>query len=241
MRYNPYGEVLSRSGSISDRFYQWVATYGYRATFNYASSHYMRARHYLQTTGVLTTVDPLWPDESAYRYVGGRAIRSVDPSGLGDVETGCADFEKARKQRKEVNACVEAALKSRGGKPACKQVGDKPFKCLKKRCKNHPKPTIDPPSCCKTKENSDPPRADIECEKNTMLLCKGTKSCSDGYGQYIKPVWQFAIMNELMHCCGFDQADDQVASCHSIAACCMLKVVNGQRDYKSFGFPEVSK
>jgi len=81
MRYKPYGEVLSRSGSISDRMYQWVGTYGYRATFNYASSHYVRARHYSQTPGTWTTVDPLWPEENKYTYVEGRAIYAIDPSG----------------------------------------------------------------------------------------------------------------------------------------------------------------
>jgi len=82
MRYKPYGEVLSRSGSISDRMYQWVGTYGYRATFNYASSHYVRARHYSQTPGAWTTVDPLWPDENVYTYAHSRVTGSLDPSGL---------------------------------------------------------------------------------------------------------------------------------------------------------------
>ena len=81
MRYKPYGEVLSRSGTVADRHYQWVGSYGYRATFAPSSSHYVRARHYSATTGSWTTVDPLWPDESAYGYVGVRVTRSTDPSG----------------------------------------------------------------------------------------------------------------------------------------------------------------
>jgi len=82
MRYKPYGEVLSRSGSISDRMYQWVGTYGYRATFNYASSHYVRARHYSQTPGTWTTVDPTWPSEPPYTYVSGNVVTVSDPLGL---------------------------------------------------------------------------------------------------------------------------------------------------------------
>lgn len=83
MRYKPYGEVLSRSGTVADRHYQWVGSYGYRATFAPSSSHYVRARHYSATAGSWTTVDPLWPDESAYGYVGGHATIATDPSGKG--------------------------------------------------------------------------------------------------------------------------------------------------------------
>ncbi len=81
MRYKPYGEVLSRSGSISDRMYQWVGPYGYRATFNYASSHYVRARHYSQTPGSWTTVDPVWPNQNGYLYCGSNPAGNLDPSG----------------------------------------------------------------------------------------------------------------------------------------------------------------
>jgi hypothetical protein len=41
----------------------------------------VRARHYSYLTGNWSTVDPLWPDESAYGYVGGFSTRRVDPSG----------------------------------------------------------------------------------------------------------------------------------------------------------------
>jgi RHS repeat-associated protein len=81
MRYKPYGEVLSRSGTVADRHYQWVGSYGYRATFAPSSSHYVKARHYSATAGSWTTVDPLWPDEKAYGYAGGRATTMIDPSG----------------------------------------------------------------------------------------------------------------------------------------------------------------
>ncbi len=85
MRYKPYGDVLSRSGTVADRHYQWVGSYGYRATFAPSSSHYVRARHYSATSGSWTTVDPLWPDESAYGYVRGESTRSIDLSGMQQV------------------------------------------------------------------------------------------------------------------------------------------------------------
>jgi RHS repeat-associated protein len=81
MRYKPFGEVLSRVGSIADRAYQWVGSYGYRATTSPSSSHYVRARHYSAQAGSWTTVDPLWPDESAFGYVEGKTVRSIDPTG----------------------------------------------------------------------------------------------------------------------------------------------------------------
>jgi len=111
MRYKPYGEVLSRSGSISDRMYQWVGTYGYRATFNYASSHYVRARHYSQTPGAWTTVDPLWPDESGYGYCDGSPRTKIDPQGLGPGGPGTIkDVLKCKKERSRA-ACFWCAYK----------------------------------------------------------------------------------------------------------------------------------
>jgi RHS repeat-associated protein len=89
MRYKPYGEVLSRSGTVADRHYQWVGSYGYRATFAPSSSHYVRARHYTATAGSWSTVDPLWPGESAYGYVKGRVSRGIDPSGLACATPDC--------------------------------------------------------------------------------------------------------------------------------------------------------
>ena len=46
-------------------------------------SHYVRARHYSYVTGNWSTVDPLWPDESAYGYVGGKATFWDDQFGFG--------------------------------------------------------------------------------------------------------------------------------------------------------------
>jgi RHS repeat-associated protein len=94
MRYKPYGEVLSRSGTVADRHYQWVGSYGYRATFAPSSSHYVRARHYSAAAGSWSTVDPLVPRQPAYRYVRGRPTRNTDPQGLCDPATACADYLK---------------------------------------------------------------------------------------------------------------------------------------------------
>jgi RHS repeat-associated protein len=81
MRYKPFGEVLSRVGSIADRAYQWVGSYGYRATTSPSSSHYVRARHYSAQAGSWTTVDRLWPEQLAFAYANGWTVSAVDPSG----------------------------------------------------------------------------------------------------------------------------------------------------------------
>jgi hypothetical protein len=58
-------------------------------------SHYVRARHYSYLTGGWSTVDPLWPSESTYGYVRGRASNFTDPTGLqthhrdGEHGSGC--------------------------------------------------------------------------------------------------------------------------------------------------------
>jgi RHS repeat-associated protein len=106
MRYKPYGEVLSRSGTVADRHYQWVGTYGYRATFAPSSSHYVRARHYTATGGSWTTVDPLWPHESAYGYVGGNATRDLDPSGTSSCQRNWSGCPKPALASKITNDCI---------------------------------------------------------------------------------------------------------------------------------------
>jgi hypothetical protein len=51
-------------------------------------SHYVRARHYSYVSGLWNTVDPLWPDESAFGYVGGQPLFWIDPTGLNGGQGG---------------------------------------------------------------------------------------------------------------------------------------------------------
>lgn len=80
-RYKPFGEVLSNAGSARDPFYRWVGNRGYRATTLATATHYVRARSYDQRTGSWTSVDKLWPNESAISYVQGSPILNIDPLG----------------------------------------------------------------------------------------------------------------------------------------------------------------
>ena len=79
-RYSAYGRNNWSTGTGCG--FGWVGSYGYRETGLFHMSHYVRARHYSYVTGGWSTVDPLWPDESAYGYGGGRATVWVDPSGM---------------------------------------------------------------------------------------------------------------------------------------------------------------
>ena len=79
-RYSAYGRNNWSTGTGCG--FGWVGSYGYRETGLFHMSHYVRARHYSYLTGAWSTVDQLWPDESAYGYVNGRATWGADPSGL---------------------------------------------------------------------------------------------------------------------------------------------------------------
>jgi RHS repeat-associated protein len=79
-RYSAYGRNLWSTGTGCG--FGWVGSYGYRETGLFHMSHYVRARHYSYVTGGWSTVDPIWPAESAYGYVSGRGSRLVDPAGL---------------------------------------------------------------------------------------------------------------------------------------------------------------
>ncbi|MBL8067372.1 MAG: hypothetical protein JNM28_02900 [Armatimonadetes bacterium] len=80
--YKPSGAVWQKTCSAPDPRFLWCGTWGYRAGGSAWNSHYVRARHYSHNSGAWTTVDPLWPSEPAYRYVGGRAMGAADPSGM---------------------------------------------------------------------------------------------------------------------------------------------------------------
>jgi RHS repeat-associated protein len=77
--YWPYGEARSHVGS-SPTPLTFVGTLGYY--MDSASRYYVRARVYRADLGRWTSVDPLWPRESAYGYAGGNPASGVDPSGM---------------------------------------------------------------------------------------------------------------------------------------------------------------
>jgi RHS repeat-associated protein len=78
--YDPYGETRAEWNDVG-RF-GWVGGLGYRETRREWVSHYVRARHYGYPMGMWTSVDPLWPSEPAFGYVGGRPLSFIDPKGM---------------------------------------------------------------------------------------------------------------------------------------------------------------
>jgi RHS repeat-associated protein len=78
--YDPYGETRAEWNDVG-RF-GWVGGLGYRETRREWVTHYVRARHYGYPMGMWTSVDPLWPTEAAFGYVGGTVAKAVDPTGL---------------------------------------------------------------------------------------------------------------------------------------------------------------
>jgi len=78
--YAPYGATLSTSGTQAS--FGWNGGWGYRPASLVNAEFYVEARHYTSSDGCWTTVDPLWPSEAAYGYVGSAPTCFADPSGL---------------------------------------------------------------------------------------------------------------------------------------------------------------
>ncbi len=76
--YWPYGEVQSSTGSNPTPF-GFVGTLGYYRDL--ATRLYVRARYLRPDQGQWQTVDPFWPDESAYGYVYNRPVIGIDMYG----------------------------------------------------------------------------------------------------------------------------------------------------------------
>ena len=105
-RYSAYGRNNWSTGTGCG--FGWVGSYGYRETGLFHMSHYVRARHYSLVTGNWSTVDPLWPDEASYGYVGGNPISRIDYFGENWACIGCAGCLGAA-----AAACYDCGLDSR--------------------------------------------------------------------------------------------------------------------------------
>ena len=79
--YSAFGEVESHTGSSPTPF-TWNGAHGYYT--DPTGLTYVRARYYNAPNGQWQTMDPLWPNEPAYSYVGGNPITRSDPTGMQD-------------------------------------------------------------------------------------------------------------------------------------------------------------
>src|SRR5579872_5421253 len=70
--YSPYGRQTSKSGSDPDPSFEWNGSSGYRQTSRDHAPCYVRLRHLGTSEGRWTSVDPIWPTDSAYVYATNR-------------------------------------------------------------------------------------------------------------------------------------------------------------------------
>ncbi len=103
-RYSGYGQLVHKSGTGADPYFLWVGGWGYRTR----GMVYVRRRTYYEKAAVWTSVDPFWPDESAYGYALGNPSTQIDPTGESVAAILCA------------GACVGAGGCALGVWYACK-------------------------------------------------------------------------------------------------------------------------
>jgi RHS repeat-associated protein len=115
--YWPFGEV--RTGGVSS-----VTPFGFCGGWGYytdsSGSLYVRARYYRPSLTRWQTVDPLWPDESAFAYVDSFPTYAADPTGqiivivvigiaIGGVISIAADGGSAGDVAKDLACCASQA------------------------------------------------------------------------------------------------------------------------------------
>jgi len=147
--YWPYGEIQTETGTNPSPW-SFVGLYGYlRDT---ASRLYVRARHYLPGLARWQTVDPLWPRESAYGYVGDSPTVRVDIFGLRACE---ADPCRPNDPPNTSDACIAVLCSIKSSADAASKLKDVPD-CLKSAAKKllkeikDRKDNFNPSDCCKT-------------------------------------------------------------------------------------------
>src|SRR5579862_9102407 len=79
----PYGDVLLHSGASATPF-GFLGALGYY-TDAVGSSIYVRVRHYNVESTAWLQVDPLYPQQLPFAYVGGASVSIADPSGMGGL------------------------------------------------------------------------------------------------------------------------------------------------------------
>ena len=107
--YWPFGEVRTQTGTNPSPW-GFCGVWGYLT--DAVSRMYVRARHYRADTSRWLAVDPLWPVESAYGYVGGRPTLYADPFGLSACyPPRCIDLLFGEGLAKGAEASIDAAVK----------------------------------------------------------------------------------------------------------------------------------
>jgi RHS repeat-associated protein len=154
-RYKPFGDVLSSTGTAPA--FTWVGSFGYlQAAGRPHSEFYVRARFYSKKEGRWTTVDPLWPGESAYGYVSGRIQLWIDASGMasGSGSKNCC------KDRSIAGGCIALLCSLKSAKDAIddltgiKDIDSTELKPILEKIKNLWGKDYSPDDCCKSAHGS---------------------------------------------------------------------------------------
>ncbi len=144
--YWPFGEVRTQTGTNPSPW-GFCGVWGYLT--DAVSRMYVRARHYRADTSCWLSVDPLWPDESAYVYSMNRPSQLVDTNGyssFGGKAVGCPPSITtslnalckmlaggwAPKEISEINDCVTKSAGKLG--IACPKITPSIIKCLGNFC-----------------------------------------------------------------------------------------------------------
>jgi RHS repeat-associated protein len=221
--FSPYGAGATSTGEPG-RF-GWIGSYGYRdaawtngnhPATNYLTS-YVRARHYSRYQARWTTVDPLYPDESSYGYVGGRPVSLTDIRGLGP----CFKVDKD---------CAKFGPPFSGFESKAKEACEKFVNCLNnKACKEKLQKCVSKYECSSTllgdmKKKCDGTHCvDIWCCKKGCCGCDGTQFANAKQGSLlyncgIRLCYNFAEMgadqvstflHEISHCSGTDDMTEE--------------------------------
>ena len=85
--YWPYGEVATRTGTNPTPL-TFLGVLGYFQDV-LSKLFYARARHLRVDLARWLTVDPLWPNQPAYAYVGNEPVVHTDPSGTQIMDWPC--------------------------------------------------------------------------------------------------------------------------------------------------------
>jgi hypothetical protein len=154
-RYKPFRDVLSSTGTAPA--FTWVGSLGYfQAAGRPHSEFYVRARFYSKAEGRWTTIDPLWPGESAYGYVSGRIQLFVDASGKasGSGSKNCC------RDRSVAGGCIALLCSLKSAKDAIddltgiKDIDSTELKPILEKIKNLWGKDYSPDDCCKSAHGS---------------------------------------------------------------------------------------
>ena len=177
-------------------------------------SHYVRARHYSYLTGNWSTVDPLWPNESAYGYVGGSPISWIDFAGLKpEVPSLSAQLAKCRKKGYGTKNCFECAFAayrngSASGRPERGYPGMSPLRA----CENARAVCKLPNQYCGPCGPQSPkPGLTSGCPFTKSGIVENAAWIREHCGEYVPPLGKPGKVNPAI-------GADKIAHCY--AACC---------------------